>query len=177
MLARRGVGDDFNEVLERGIRPYATDRCVDVQTTRQIRSALIAICARNANHLQKPLVDSCADTRDLRRIVCAPEQVPVDRRHDAEVARVRKRGIENVQFLLAEAIYAKRLLVRTGRQPVIEDTHTPSKSGIAAGEGGPRRSEARSEIAMVTDMCLCFKTYAWTERQILPRPNVVLYVH
>src|SRR5258705_1674849 len=136
--------------------------------------ALIAVCGRNANDFQKPLVHSCTHARNPWRVEFVPQYVPVDRRDDAARARVRKRRADDVELLLTEAIHSQRLLERTGGEPVIENADTASERGLAAGKRCPGHADPRANIRAVMNVCLELIPNAGGQSQILSEADVVL---
>ena len=121
MLPRRCVGHDLDDGRERRIRPGAVDRRVQIHAASQTRSAQVAVRQRDTRHFPDPLIDAATDPRDPRGAVCAAEHVPIDRDDHAAGPGIRKRRIDDVDFLLVKAIDAQRLIVGAGGQPIVED--------------------------------------------------------
>ena len=176
MLAGLRIGHGLDDVAERGIGSDAVRCRVEVQPARQARAVLETVGQRHPVHFQEALVDTSADARDARHLIAGVEQVLVDGRDRAEPAGIGIRRVEDVQFLLADAVHAQRLLVGAGRQPVVEDARAGAERRLARRRRGPRHAEARTDVGDAADMRLRFVPQAGTERQVFPRADVVLDV-
>ena len=123
------------------------------------------------------MVDAHAHAGVSRHLQIVAEQIFVRRRHDADVARVRERRIEDVELLLAEPVHAQRLLVRAAVQPVVEDSRARAQRRLAVLERRPRDAKARADRVEVVEVRLHFVPDAGAEREPFAHADVVLEVH
>ena len=84
--------------------------------------------------------------------------------------------IDDVDFLLADAVDPQRLLVDVRAEPVVEHAITGADRRAAVLAGRPRQAEPRREAAEIVHVRLHFVAQPGTERQVRPQPQIVLHV-
>ena len=89
---------------------------------------------------------------------------------------IGKRRVLDVDFPLADAVDAQRLLVDVGAEPVVENAVAGANRHAAVLAGRPRQAETRAEAGQVVHVRLHFVAQAGTERQVRAQPHVVLHV-
>src|SRR5205085_10410712 len=90
--------------------------------------------------------------------------------------RSGKKRADDIQLPPTQTNAAQRLFVRIGRQPVVEPTHPPAERRQATGKRRPRSAEARTESGLLVDVRLQLVAQAGRDRQVLPKPDIVLQV-
>ena len=85
-------------------------------------------------------------------------------------------GVEDGPVHLMDAVHSKRLLVRLGVVPVIEDPCAAAEGRGAALERRPGCTHARGQVEPVVEMGLELLSHADAQRQAPREPDVVLRV-
>ncbi len=129
MLTRARIRHHLDDVAELRVRAHAAARRVEVDTARERAAALIRIGGAGLQ-LAEPLVDAGARASRARQDHALAEDVPAHGSgNERGIREHRERRIENVDFLLAEAVDAQGLLVGVVREPVVEDAPAHAQRG------------------------------------------------